>query len=43
MDLIAHLPTTDAGFDSLYTVVDRLSKYVYFMLYSATVSANDLA
>ena len=43
MDLITHLPTTDTGFDSLYTVVDRLSKYFYFMLCSATVSADDLA
>ena len=42
MDLITHLPTTDAGFDSMYTIADRLSKYIYFMPCTATVSADDL-
>ena len=43
MDLVTHLPTTSAGFDSVYTVVDRLSKYVYFMPCTASVTADDLA
>ena len=43
MDLVTHLPTTSAGFDSVYTVFDRLSKYVYFMPCTASVTADDLA
>ena len=43
MDLVTHLPTTSAGFDSVYTVIDWLSKYVYFMPCTASVTADDLA
>ena len=43
MDLVTHLPTTIAGFDSVYTVVDQLSKYVYFIPCTASVTADDLA
>ena len=43
MDLITHLPTTEVGYDSIFTVVDRLSKYTYFMPCNATVSADGLA
>ena len=42
IDLITHLTTTSVGFDSVYAVVNRLSKYVYFMPCIATVSADDL-
>ena len=30
MDLITHLPTSE-GFDSVFTIVDRFSKYVTFI------------
>ena len=43
MDLTTHLPTTDTGFNSVYIVVDRLSKYIYFVPCIATVSADNLA
>ena len=43
MDLVTHLPTTDRGHDAIYTVVDRLSKFTYFIPCKHTVSAADLA
>ena len=43
MDLITHLPTTNAAFDSMYTVIDQLSKYINFMPCSVTVSEDDFA
>ena len=30
-DLVTHLPATDHGHDAIYTVVDRLSKFTYFI------------
>ena len=42
MDLISHLPTSE-GFDSVFTIVDRLSKYVTFIPWKATYKAPDLA
>ena len=43
MDLVTHLPTTDRGHDAIYTVVDRLSKFTYFVPFKHTVSAADMA
>ena len=43
MDLVTHLPTTERGHDVIYTVVDRLSKFTYFIPCKHTVSAADLA
>ena len=43
MDLVTHLPTTDRDHDAIYTVVDRLSKFTYFIPCKHTVSAADLA
>ena len=43
MDLVTHLPATDCGHDAIYTVVDRLSKFTYFIPCKHTVSAADLA
>ena len=43
MDLVTHLPTTDHGYNVIYTVVDRLSKFTYFIPCKHTVSAADLA
>ena len=42
MDLITHLPTSE-GFDSVFTIVDRFSKYVTFIPCKATCTAPDLA
>ena len=43
MDLVTHLPTTDHGHNAIYTVIDRLSKFTYFIPCKHTVSAADLA
>ena len=44
MDFITHLPTTiNAGYDSIFTIVDRLSKYVVFVPCVLTASAMDVA
>ena len=43
MDLITHFPTTDCGYDAIHIVVDRLSKFTYFIPCRHTVSAADLA
>ena len=43
MDLITHLPATDWDYDAIYTMVDRLSKFNYFIPCKHTVSAADLA
>ena len=42
MDLITHLPTSE-GFDSVFTIVDRFSKYVTFIPCKVTCTAPDLA
>ena len=42
MILVTHLPTTDRGHNVLYTVVDRLSKFTYFIPCKHTVIAADL-
>ena len=43
MDLITHLPRVSAGYDSVYTIVDRLSKYVYFVPCAEIISAEGLS
>ena len=42
-DPITHLHTIDVGFDSVYTDVDRLFKYIQFMSCTSSISADDLA
>ena len=42
MDLITHLPTSE-GFDLVFTIVDRFSKYVTFVPCKATCTTPDLA
>ena len=42
MDLITYLPTSE-GFDSVFTTIDRFSKYVTFISCKATFTAPDLA
>ena len=41
MDLITHLPTSE-GFDLVFTIVDRFSKYVTFFPCKAIYIASDL-
>ena len=43
MDLITHLPATDYGYNAIYTMIDRLSKFIYFIPCKQIVSAADLA
>lgn len=43
MDLITHLPTTPAGYDSTAVFVDRLSKMTHFAPTHATVDAEGMA
>jgi hypothetical protein len=43
MDLITHLPTTESGFDAVFTIVDRFSKYVTFIPCKTTCTAQDCA
>ena len=42
MDLITHLPTSK-GFDLVFTIVDRFSKYVTIIPCKTTCTALDLA
>ena len=41
IDLITYLPTSE-GFDLVFTIVDRFSKYVTFIPCKATCIAADL-
>ena len=41
MDLVTHLPATNSGHDTIYTVVDRLSKFMYFTPCKHTFSTSD--
>ena len=43
MDLITHLPRVSAGYDSVCTIVDRLSKYVYFVPCVEVIFAEGLS
>ena len=43
MDLVTHLLCDSAGFDSVCTIVDRLSKYIYFVPCAETISAEGLS
>ena len=43
MDLVTHLPTIDINHDAIYIVIDRPSKFVYFIPCKHIVSAADLA
>ena len=42
MDLITHLATSE-GFDLVFIIIDRYSKYVTFIPYKATFTALNLA
>lgn len=43
IDPITHLPTKNAFCNSIYTVLDNLSKYIYLLPCKATASADELA
>ena len=43
MDLVTHLLATDYGYDAICKVVDRLSKFTYFIPCKHKVNAADLA
>ena len=43
MDFIVGLPRTKAGFDSILTIVDRLTKMAYFAPCTATITAPKVA
>ena len=43
IDLVTHFPPADYVFNVLYTVVDKLFKFTYFIPYKHIVSAADLA
>ena len=43
MDLITHFPATVRGHDGIYTVIDRLSKFIYLIACKHTASAADMA
>ena len=43
MDIITHLPVTEWGCDTIATLVDHMSKYVYFVPCKSMISAEELA
>ena len=43
MDFVTSLPPTDSGYDAIMTVVDRLSKMVYFVPTKTDANAADTA
>ena len=48
MDFIIKLPVskepgTDQSYDSIFIVINRLTKYGYFILYRKDISAKNLA
>ncbi len=43
MDFVTCLPTSVRGFDGIFTVVDRFSKYTVLIPYVCSSSAEDIA
>jgi hypothetical protein len=43
MDFIVGLPCTQAGYDSIWVIVDRLTKVAHFILVKTTYSGAKLA
>ena len=43
MNIFSQLPVTKRGCDAITMVVDRMSKYVYFVPCKSTISAEDIA
>ena len=42
MDIITHLPVTEQGCDATAMFVNRMSKYIYFVPCTSTISAEAL-
>ena len=43
LDLITHLPVTARSHDSILTIVERLSKLVYFIPCKKAITAEEMA
>ena len=43
MDFVTHLPVTKRGYDAIFTIVDRFSKYVTFVPMKSTDDAKHVA
>ena len=43
MDFVVGLPSTQRGYDSIWIVVDRLTKSIHFILVKATYSVAQYA
>ena len=43
MDFVMPLPVSERGFDAIFTVVDRFSRYVHFIPCKSTCTAADVA
>jgi hypothetical protein len=43
MDFIVGLPKTQSGYDSIWVIVDRLSKVAHFILVKTTYKGSKLA
>jgi hypothetical protein len=43
MDFIVGLPRTQAGYDSIWVIVDQLTKVAHFMSFKTTYSRPQLA
>ena len=43
LDLIIHLPVTAHGHDSILTIIDQLSKLVYFIPCKEAITAEEIA
>jgi hypothetical protein len=42
MDFIVHLPRTQSGYDSIWVIMDRLTKVAHFILVKTTYSGPQL-
>jgi hypothetical protein len=43
MDFITQLPLTTTGYDAIWVVVDRLSKYAHFVPTRTDITSEELA
>ena len=43
LDLITHLPVTAPSHDSILTIIDQLSKLVYFIPCKEAITAEEMA
>ena len=43
LNLITHLPVTAHDYDSILTIIDRLSKLVYFIPCKEAITAKEMA